>query len=112
MCKDINCVANAKEHSYLSSDIASRLGLGLKNRPETQFCESRSRRFQVRLGLEGYSSQLQAYCLETLNNARMYYALVKLHFNEFISLLYLQVRNNENRWEKCEKFDKNQLGKW
>jgi len=31
----------------VSSDGVSRLGLGLKNRLEAQFCESRSRKFQV-----------------------------------------------------------------
>ena len=46
-CKDANCVANAKIEQLFSSDGVSRLGLGLKIRPETQFCESRSRRFQV-----------------------------------------------------------------
>jgi len=65
--------------------------------------------FRSRLGLEGYRSRSQAHCLETWNITSIW--LSKTIIQRVFSLLYLQARNHENRSEKCEKFEKNQLGK-
>jgi len=51
--------------------------------------------FRSRLGLECCMSRSQAYCFETWNIARI--LLGKTVIQLVFSLLYLQVRNNENR---------------
>ena len=98
VCKDANCVAIAQiQHSYLAMMGTSRLGLGLKNRLETQFCEPRSRRLQVSVtSLLFWDSE---YCKDIW--------LSKTVIQRVFSLLYLQVKTNENRSEQCEKFEKN-----
>jgi len=63
-------ISNQRFVKTENSDGVSKLGLGLENRLETHFCESQSRiRSCLGLGLEGYRSWSQAYCLETLSAA-------------------------------------------
>jgi len=72
--EDANCVANAKrEHSYLAL---------MESRDLVSVSSVVSRPNFGSLGLEGYKSRLLAYCLETLNIARIH-GLVKLQFNTF-----------------------------
>jgi len=58
--------------------------------------------FRSRLGLEDCGSRPQVYCLRLLILRR--YGLRK--FQRAFCLLYLQVRNNQSREEKCQKFEK------
>jgi len=51
----------------------------------------------LRVSDSGYRSRSQAHCFETLNIARIW--LCKTVIQRVFSLLYLQVRNNENRSE-------------
>jgi len=60
------------------------------------------------LGLEGYRSRSQAYCLETLNIARMWLRK-SFVIQRVFSLLYLQARNSENMSEKCQKLKKGSI---
>jgi len=61
--------------------------------------------FRSCLGLEGYRSWSRVYCLETLNIARMWVSQTFV-IQWVFSLLYLQIKNNQNRSEKCQKFEK------
>jgi len=45
--------------------------------------------------------------LETLNIAKKWFSKICI-FKQFL-FVYLQVRNNENMSEKCQKFKKNEL---
>jgi len=80
------------------SDGVSRLVLGL----ETHFCESRPRfqRFQVTSQFWSRRLQVSRLWISQRNG------IVKfLWFNDFC-LFNLQVRNNQNKSEKCQKFEK------
>ena len=76
--------------------FTSRLGLGLEG------YRSRS---------QGYRSRSQGYCLGTLNIAKIWLSKTSV-IQRVFSLLYLQVKNSENRWEKCQKFKEVQFRKW
>jgi len=47
-----------------------------------------------------------AHCPETLNAATVWLSKTSIT-QEFFCLLYLQVRNNQNMSDKCQKFEKN-----
>jgi len=68
---------------------------------ETHFCESRSRRFQI----SSRSRRLQVSRFWILQRN----GLVKFLQSNNFCLLHLQVRNNQNRSEKCQKFENNPL---
>ena len=75
----------------LSSDGVSRLGLDLETSLETHFSEFRSRRFQVSSRSRSRRFQVSRLWILQRNGC----------------LLYLQVRNNQNISEKCQKLEKN-----
>jgi len=87
VCKVANCVANAKiDHSYLavmwSRDFVSVSRI--VSRPN--FASLDLQGFRSRLGLEGYRSRSQAYCLETLNIASIW--LSKTNSTKFFSIVF------------------------
>jgi len=63
---------------------------------ETHFCKSPSRKFQV----SSRSRRLQVSRLWKLQRN----GLLKFYILTIFCLLYLQVRNDENRSKKCQKF--------
>jgi len=68
--------------------------------------------FMSLLSLKGDRFRSQAYCLETLNNARIWLSKTSIIQRVLFSLLYMQVRNNQNRLENSQKFKKNSTWKW
>ena len=64
VCKDANCVANAKiYHSYLAMMESRDLVSVSRIVSRSNFASLEG--FRSRLGLEGFRSRSQAYCFET-----------------------------------------------
>jgi len=79
-----------------TSDGISRLGLG------PIFASLGLECFRSHLGFDGSRSRPQAYCIETFNTATKWLSK-SFVILRVLCLLYLQVRNNGNSNEKCQK---------
>ena len=83
--------------------MESRDLISVETRLETDFCESRSRRFQV----SSRSRRLQVSRLRILQKM----VLHNFYNSTIFCLLHLQERTNQNWSEKCQKFEKNSTQK-
>jgi len=84
----------------ITSDGVSRHGLCLETRLETHFCESWSRSSRFQVSSRSWWFQVSRLWLLQRNGLLTFY-----NSNDF--LLNLQVRNNQNTSQKCQKFEKN-----
>ena len=98
----VNVVPPGKYSADVHALVSDGISVGLVL--ETHFCESRSQGFQVSSRSRRLQASVAAFCLETLNISKK--GLSKTSISFLLLYLYLQVRNNENSSEKCQKLEK------